>query len=106
MQPLLARDGDGWVLSVPAGDVDGAAAERGIDPDGFFWEGIARQLVAKKAPDLADDFTYDSDFENFAAEGPAKAPLERLSALLVSVCEDPAQLRRLIDVSSPAEFED
>ena len=106
MRPFLDEDHNQFVLSLPAGDVAGVAAGRELEPDGYFWEGVARQLVSSHRPELAGKFTYDSDAEAFAAESGDREALAALQDLLVEAIDNPDQLRRLVSRSVVAEFID
>jgi hypothetical protein len=106
MKPHLAEAFNTYVLSLPAGDVDGVAAGRGLEPDGYFWEGVVRQLVTTRCPQLADEFTYDSDEASFAAESRNRHALVTLSELLVELIDEPEHLHRLVATAVDAEFMD
>ncbi len=106
MRPLLTEKFNQYVLSLPAGDVDGVAAARNLEPDGYFWEGVARQLVSTRRPELVTLFTYDSDEASFAAESRNRDVLVVLQDLLCQVIDDPDQLRRVLATSVDAEFMD
>jgi len=47
--------------------VDGAIKEVGHEPNGYFWEGVARYLVQTEAPALADRIFYDPEGSMFCA---------------------------------------
>lgn len=106
MKPYLTEQANEYVLSLPAGDVAGVAGARGLEADGYFWEGVVRQLVAAKRPDLEARFTYDSDEETFAAESSDRETLQVVQQLLGAVIDNPGELGRLVARSVAAEFMD
>jgi len=61
--------------------VDALAEKLGHEPNGYFWEGVARRLVATEAPSLEDQFDYDPEGDMFCAHGEDRAALEALSEL-------------------------
>lgn len=106
MKPYLTQESHEYVLSLAAGDVAAVAASRGLEADGYFWEGVVRQLVASKRPELATQFTYDSDEQSFAAESHNRDVLVILQELLTEVIDNPDELRRVLEHSVDAEFLD
>jgi hypothetical protein len=49
------------LLLSPPTAVDGAIKEAGHEPNGYFWEGVARYLVQTEAPVLEDRIFYDPE---------------------------------------------
>lgn len=43
--------------------VDALVEELGHEPNGYFWEGVSRRLVATEAPSLESRFRYDPEGE-------------------------------------------
>jgi hypothetical protein len=85
--------------------VDDTISELGHEPNGYFWEGVAMILVEKKAPEIADGFSYDPEAGMFCAYGTDKSALEKLGALMAPLANDPAQMRTLIAEAKADGFE-
>lgn len=96
-----------WSLLLDAGTtaVDGLVEESGLDPGGYFWEGVARFLVQTRAPELDGRVSYDPEASMFCAYGPDRAALEELGTLLAAVAGDPDRMRRLLADARDAGFE-
>jgi hypothetical protein len=92
-------------LSFSCGDlpVDDAVIAAGHEPNGYFWEGVARYV----APDLMAELELDSEGSMFCAYG-GRGVLERLRRLLKPYLEDPAKITKLIGDAEAAgvEFDD
>lgn len=85
--------------------VDDTISELGHEPNGYFWEGIARFLVSTKAPEIAEGFSYDPEAGMFCAYGTNKNALEKLGALMAVVANDANVLRKLVEQAKADEFE-
>jgi hypothetical protein len=84
--------------------VDGVIEECGHEPNGYFWEGVARYLVQTEAPALADRISYDPEASMFCARAESRDALEALAALMRSVTTDAARVRRLVTDADAAGF--
>ena len=84
--------------------VDGAIKEVGHEPNGYFWEGVARYLVHTEAPALADRIFYDPEASMFCAYAESRDVLEALAALMRPVTTDAARVRRLVADADAAGF--
>ena len=106
MQSEVVTRSGGYALIVPAGDVESVAAQAGLEPDGYFWEGVIRVLVQQQAPDLKVRFTFDSDDSACVAEARDRATLDSIAALLADLVADPKRFARILSQRNPAEFLD
>lgn len=80
--------------------VDGAIQAAGHEPNGYFWEGIARFL----SPELADAVDYTSEGSEFVAIG-ARAALEQLVSKMEPITSDAELVVKLIEQAERAGFE-
>lgn len=85
--------------------VDGLVQELGHEPNGYFWEGVARFLVSTRAPALEARFRYDSEAGMFCAYGDDEKALGDLSELMSAVVSDPDRLRATVASAEAAGFE-
>jgi hypothetical protein len=85
--------------------VDGAIKEVGHEPNGYFWEGVARYLVQTEAPALADSIFYDPEGSMFCANAGSRDVLEALAALMRPLTTDAARVRRLVTDAVAAGFQ-
>lgn len=85
--------------------VDALVEELGHEPNGYFWEGVARRLVATEAPSLESRFDYDPEGDMFCAYGQDQAALEALSELMDAVAMDGGSMRRLIAAADADGFD-
>ena len=85
--------------------VDGAIKEVGHEPNGYFWEGVARYLVQTEAPALADRILYDPEGSMFCANAESRDVLEALAALMRPLTTDAARVRRLVTDADAAGFQ-
>ena len=74
----------------------------GYEPNGHFWEAVAKILVATQAPGLAGTVSYGSDGDTFLAHSDSRADLELLSALMSGPVSDPDRLRDVVDAADAA----
>jgi Immunity protein 51 len=108
--PFTLWDGDsrGWRLQVTSFDVDdainAAVASRGHEASGYFWQDVARYLVAKEAPGLADSLEYDPEADMFEAIGD-RACLLQLSEVMRPAVTSPAAVVGVIDAATAAGVE-
>jgi len=93
------------VLSAGTTGVDEAIEELGHEPNGYFWEGIARLLVETEAPAVAGRFDYDPEGDMFVAYGADRSALDELGALMTAVATEPDRLRRLVALAEERGFE-
>lgn len=82
--------------------VDGVVASLGREANGYFWEGVARRLVATEAQHLDGRFGYDPEAGMFCAYGTDREALAQLGGLLDAVASDPDRVR---DIVARAEAE-
>jgi hypothetical protein len=85
--------------------VDGAIKEVGHEPNGYFWEGVARYLVQTEAPALGNRISYDPEASMFCAYGESRDALEALAALMQPFTTDAARVRRLVTDADAAGFQ-
>jgi hypothetical protein len=109
MQPLKlieTRPGH-YSLLLDAGTtaVDDLAEELGHEPNGYFWEGVTRWLLATEAPHLNGRLGLDPEAGMFVAYGEDRPALEDLGTRLSAVATDPARLRDLVTQASAAGFD-
>ncbi|GLZ06599.1 hypothetical protein Acsp03_40650 [Actinomadura sp. NBRC 104412] len=83
-------------LAAGTTQVDELVEELGHEPNGYFWEGVARLLVSTEAPGLDERFSFDPEGDTFCAYGTDRAALEELGALMAAAATDPARMRALI----------
>ncbi|MFG2040098.1 Imm51 family immunity protein [Dactylosporangium sp. NPDC048998] len=109
MHPLkLIETGAGkYSLLLNAGttDVDPVVSELGHEPNGYFWEGVARFLVAHETPGLDGRFRYDPEGGMFCAYGTDRAALEELGTVMAGVATDADRVRRLVRTAEAEGFE-
>ncbi|WP_426512853.1 Imm51 family immunity protein [Dactylosporangium sp. McL0621] len=96
------------LLNAGSTAVDEVVEELGHEPNGYFWEGVARLLVATEAPELEGRFGYDPEGGMFVAYGTDLAALERLGTLLAAVANDPTRMREVVVLAEErgVEFDD
>ena len=92
------------LLSAPTA-VDGDIKEVGHEPNGYFWEGVARYLVQTEAPALADRIFYDPEGSMFCAYAEGRDVLEALAALMRPLTADAVRGRRLVTDADAAGFQ-
>lgn len=85
--------------------VDGLIEELGHEPNGYFWEGVARLLVSTQAPALEGRFSYDPEGGMFCAYGEDRSALEDLGTRMGAVAGDPDRVRQLITLAEATGFE-
>lgn len=73
----------------------------GYEPNGHFWEAVARTVVALKAPELADRIAYAGDGDTFIANG-SHEDLQTLAALLLGPVSDGELLTEVVEAASGA----
>ncbi|MGY0231503.1 Imm51 family immunity protein [Longispora urticae] len=95
---LIETDSGRYSLLLNAGttDVDRLVEELGHEPNGYFWEGVARLLVDAEAPGLKGRFDYDPEGGMFCAYGPDREALAELSALVGAAASDAEKIRQVI----------
>ena len=97
-------------LLLNAGDttVDALVEELGHEPNGYFWEDVAKFLVSTEAPTLEGRFSYDPEGGMFCAHGRDRDALAQLGALLVAVANDGGRLQALVAAAeaSGVDFDD
>jgi hypothetical protein len=80
--------------------------ELGHEPNGYFWEGVARTLLRTAAPDLEESLGFDSEAGMFCAYGQNEASLRRLGELMAPLVTDADPLRALMSHANPGDFDD
>lgn len=85
--------------------VDDLVEDLGHEPNGYFWEGVARWLVSTEAPALDSRFSYDPEAGMFCAYGTDRSALEELAALMSAVATDGDRMRRLVAAAEESGFE-
>ncbi|GIF62055.1 hypothetical protein Ais01nite_00900 [Asanoa ishikariensis] len=100
---LIEQPSGGYALILAAGTtpVDSVIEELGHEPNGYFWEGVARRL----APDLDGRFEYDPEGDTFVALGTDRAALEDLANRMAAVATDADRMRTLVAEAEAAGFE-
>ncbi|TDE47937.1 hypothetical protein E1295_22105 [Nonomuraea mesophila] len=93
------------LLDAGTTQVDELIEESGHEPNGYFWEGVARFLVSTEAPTLKERFEYDSEGGMFCACGDDREALQDLAELMSAVATDETRLRGLIAAAEAAGFE-
>ncbi|GAA2230701.1 hypothetical protein GCM10010413_30290 [Promicromonospora sukumoe] len=84
--------------------VDALVEELGHEPNGYFWEGVARRLVATEDPSLENRFNYDPEGDMFCAYGEDQAALEALGELMAGVAMDSSRMRSLVAAADADGF--
>ncbi|HEY1179049.1 MAG TPA: Imm51 family immunity protein [Phytomonospora sp.] len=94
-------------LLLNAGDtqVDELVEGLGHEPNGYFWEGVARLVVNAADPGLEKRFSYDPEGGMFCAYGTDRAALEALAALMLPLTADGDRMRDLIAAAEAEGFE-
>ncbi|MEV5570726.1 Imm51 family immunity protein [Spirillospora sp. NPDC052269] len=107
---LLETRPGSFSLLLDAGttQVDALVQEHGHEPNGYFWEGLARFLVTTEAPSLENRFSYDPEGSMFCAYGSDRPALEALAALLSKAATTPSRMESLITAAKAAnvDFDD
>ncbi|MFC0529684.1 Imm51 family immunity protein [Phytohabitans kaempferiae] len=93
------------LLNAGSTEADEVIEELGHEPNGYFWEGIARLVVQDEAPALAGRFGYDPEGGMFCAYGTDRAALEELGARMGALASDPERTRELVTAAEEAGFE-
>jgi hypothetical protein len=93
------------LLDAGTTEVDDLIEELGHEPNGYFWEGVARFLVSTRAPALEGRFSYDPEAGMFCAFGEDRGALEQLGTLMTAVAEDGGRLRELMALAEADGFE-
>lgn len=92
-------------LDTGAATVRDVVDELGHEPNGYFWEGVARRLVSTEAPALEGRFDYDSEAGMFCANGTDSGALEELGIRMSAVATDGNRARQLIALAEADGFE-
>lgn len=93
------------LLDAGTTQVDELVEELGHEPNGYFWEGVARFLVSTEAPTLKGRFQYDPEGGMFCAYGDDRTALRDLAELMSAVATDDDRLRGLVTSAQAAGFE-
>lgn len=98
----LDRGDEGYGLTFYCGDlpVDDAIRAAGHEPNGYFWEGMARFVQ----PKLADKIEFDSEAGMFAAYG-RRRHLNRLRTELEPFLSDGRLMASALDAADARGFE-
>jgi hypothetical protein len=104
----LIETSDGkFSLLLEAGttEVDDVIEELGHEPNGYFWEGLARLLIDTQAPELDGRLGFDPEAGMFCAYGQNRDALQELADLLEPAANDPDRMRQLIALAEENGFE-
>jgi hypothetical protein len=93
------------LLNAGTTPVDALVEELGHEPNGYFWEGVARRLVATEAPSLESRFRYDPEADMFCAYGEDRAALEALGELIDAVAMDGTRMQSLVAAADADGFD-
>ncbi|MFI6228486.1 Imm51 family immunity protein [Micromonospora echinospora] len=93
------------LLNAGTTPVDGLVEELGHEPNGYFWEGVARLLVSTEAPTLDGRFSYDPEGGMFCAYGVDRSALEELAVRMAAVATDGERMRQVIAQAEADGFE-
>lgn len=93
------------LLNAGTTPVDAVIEERGHEPNGYFWEGLAQFLVSTTAQELEGRFSYDSSGGMFCAYGEDRPALEELMSLMETVAGDVIRVRDVIAMAEAGRFE-
>lgn len=75
--------------------------QHGQQSDGYAWNGVARSVVVRHAPELAGKLVLDSESHLFCAYSQDRGALEWLGALLADALNRPERLGELIRSGEP-----
>jgi hypothetical protein len=93
------------LLDAGSTEVDELIEDLGHEPNGYFWEGVARLIIQNDAPTLADRLAYDPEGGMFCAYGTDRAALEELGARMSTLASDATLMRGLVEAAEEAGFE-
>ncbi|MQY06071.1 Imm51 family immunity protein [Actinomadura macrotermitis] len=104
---LIETTSGSFSLLLDAGttQVDELVEQLGHEPNGYFWEGVARFLVSAEAQKLEGRFSYDPEAGMFCAYGTDQAALQELGSLMSTVANDAERMRALVASATTAGFE-
>lgn len=109
MDPFsLVEQSQSFSLILEVGEApiaEDAVEASGHEPNGYFWEGVARRLVATEAPELAELVDYDPEGSMFVAYGNDRDALTRLGNLMARVANDADAMTALIEAAEADGFE-
>ncbi|WP_026412733.1 Imm51 family immunity protein [Actinomadura oligospora] len=96
------------LLNAGTTQVDALVEQHGHEPNGYFWEGVARFLVTTEAPSLEGRFSYDPEAGMFCAYGRDRPALEELATLLAPTTTTPTRMTTLLKAAQAAnhDFDD
>ncbi|MFJ1560716.1 Imm51 family immunity protein [Streptomyces mirabilis] len=78
----------------------------GREGNGYTWEGIARLLVTRDMPDVADQLEHDSESGMFAVYSSDREVLEALGVLMSDLYRSPERLAAFLASVDPDLFDD
>lgn len=104
---LIETSGGKFSLLLEAGttDVDDVIEELGHEPNGYFWEGLARLLIETQATELDGRIGFDPEAGMFCAYGQDRDALQELADLMEPVTSDPDRMRQVIALAEQNGFE-
>ncbi|GGV10747.1 hypothetical protein GCM10010182_33580 [Actinomadura cremea] len=104
---LIETEPGAFSLLLDAGTtpVDGLVEQLDHEPNGYFWEGVARYLVSTEAGNLEGRFSYDPEGGMFCAYSDDRTALQELAALMSAVANDDDRMRSLITSATAAGFD-
>ncbi|MEY9211491.1 Imm51 family immunity protein [Thermobifida halotolerans] len=85
--------------------MDELIKQLGHEPNGYFWEGVARFLVRTEVNTLEGRFSYDPEAGMFCAYGNDRTALQELGALMSVVARDGDRMRKLVTSAKATGFE-
>ncbi|MFB4318280.1 Imm51 family immunity protein [Actinomadura sp. 21ATH] len=85
--------------------VDDLVEQLDHEPNGYFWEGVARYLVSTEAGDLEGRFSYDPEGGMFCAYGDDRPALQELGTLMSAVANDEDRMRSLLTTAEATGFD-
>ncbi|GAA1752852.1 Imm51 family immunity protein [Luedemannella helvata] len=104
---LIELDPGKYSLLLDAGStqVDDIVADLGHEPNGYFWAGVARRLVATEVQHLDGRFGYDPEAGMFCAYGTDREALAELGGLLDAVASDGERIRAIVAEAEAEGFD-
>ncbi|GLY33587.1 Imm51 family immunity protein [Kineosporia sp. NBRC 101731] len=95
---LIETSPGNFSLIMNAGDTpaDVVVGESGHEPNGYFWDGMAKWLVRTQVPEVEGRVKFDPEAGMFCAYGPDREALAVLGTALAAVVNAPDQLPALI----------
>lgn len=104
---LFEADEDRFCLFIMAGEtgVDDAITELEHEPNGYFWESVAKLLMATHSPALEERLDFDCEPAAFWVYSEDVEALKKLAALMRPFTEDPDRMGWLIASAEETGFD-